>query len=202
MRPVGDHLFKGKSFLTDSELRERLKEKVWQVSDDLLRSHSAADIRDELYTQLVGRPVHLDMDGRQVSKPEKIKYDVSGQFSRGTEDETDVYVEGGRFIVKIPFKGDPGYFNLEAKVMDFNPPRGFVQGNMICFGGEIPLDSVHEKQELQEYIRKTEAAIIDNLETQNAKIERSNRDMYEILLQEIQIRKKQVSESDDLASSL
>jgi hypothetical protein len=64
-------------------------------------------------------------------EPHRIQVDVSyDHFNRAIIDpSTPTYIDGYRVVVRIPFTGDPGVFQLQPSSFTLNPPRGTVQGN-------------------------------------------------------------------------
>jgi hypothetical protein len=99
----------------------------------------AAALADEF--QVEAPELQVDQMYREPAK--EIKVDVSQDPGRYfSPNTTDHRIAGYRVVVRVPFTGDKGVFELRPNQFTFNPPRARVDGNDLA----VTLDYPHDKQ--------------------------------------------------------
>jgi hypothetical protein len=141
---VDDLLFNS-GYLRDALAQQaaRMSEEVKRAPEDHLLH---ADV-DAWATALAERwqveaPKLAPEEDWYQDEPQPTQVDVSHEhFMRAiTDPSTPTYIDGYRVVVRIPFSGDAGIFQLRPSSYTLNPPRGTVRGSELTQTIEYPHD--------------------------------------------------------------
>jgi hypothetical protein len=113
--------------------QEALKAEVDQLdSSTIERVPEQELVRDLAGKYKLEMPV-LEEDNAKISHRE-VKVDVSQDPSRLIWDRSaPFYIRGTEVTISVPFKGDPGLFQVQPSTFSSNPPRGEVRANEVDF---------------------------------------------------------------------
>jgi hypothetical protein len=192
---------------TDGELRlalqhqaERLRAAVEAVPEEHLLQADVDEWVAALAEEFYVEAPELQL-GQMYREPAKeIKVDVSHDpgryFSPYT---TDRRINGYRVVVRVPFTGDKGVFELRPNQFTFNPPRARVDGNELALTLEYP----HDKQpDIDSQVNGTIGTIEQWLGWSGGEIESFNRALEQHARSAIAGRRQRIEQREQhLATS-
>jgi hypothetical protein len=121
---------------------KRLREAVESVPEDHLRQADVDEWAAALAEEFQADAPELQVDQMYREPVQEIRVDVSHDpgryFSPST---TDRRIRGYRVVVRIPFTGDKGVFELRPSSFTFNPPRGRVLDGELAYTIEYSHDT-------------------------------------------------------------
>ncbi|HXX22478.1 MAG TPA: toll/interleukin-1 receptor domain-containing protein [Terriglobia bacterium] len=116
----------------------RARQEALKAAVDQLDSRTIEGVPEqELVRGLAGKyklemPV-LEDENAKISHRE-VEVDVSGDPSRLIWDRgSPFYIKGTEVTISVPFKGNPGLFQVQPSTFSLNPPRGEVRANEVDF---------------------------------------------------------------------
>jgi hypothetical protein len=138
-----DHLFSNGDLRAALEQQgAKLRAAVEAVPEEHLRQADVDEWAEALAEEFRVDVPELQVDQMYREEAQEIKVDVGGDPGRYFSPYmTDTRIRGYRIVVKIPFTGDKGVFDLRPSSFTFNPPVGRVAGDELVYTLEYPADS-------------------------------------------------------------
>jgi hypothetical protein len=172
-----------------------LRGKVDALPDKFFSEKSDDEIAADLAKEHAIQPLIVDFG---AAKPgvQETQVEVQDQFgfNRGP-----IRVPGLLATKSIPFRGDPGLWQLRTNPFTMNPPRGEVRGNTLVIGISVPTQRADEGAR---YIEQTITQIPEYLQRQEAQIAQYNGSLAQHAMQWISARRQRLGSASDLLKKL
>lgn len=111
---------------------ENAKREVEALNDNTLLNSSEEDLVKYQSDKHYINPPVLAVEKSTISHPKDIDIDVSQDRMRTVFDRSrPCYVKGVTVTVSVPFDGDGQFFRYTPSTLNFNPPRGEIDGQEV-----------------------------------------------------------------------
>jgi hypothetical protein len=186
---------------TNGELRGALEHQEKRLRDavEAVPEEHLLQVDVDEWAAALAEDFHVDAPELQVDQmyrepAKEVKVDVSHDpgryFSPYT---TDRRITGYRVVVRVPFTGDKGVFELRPNQFTFNPPRARIDGDELALTLEYP----HDKQpEIDAEVNGTIGIVQQWLGWAHGEIDSFNRTLEQEALNAIAGRRTRIEQRE------
>lgn len=200
MRNNSDLLFNKKDLRKVMEKQVLLMQKeINNYPQNKLLNTSEIDLIDYFIKKYSINPLKLLEDNMYVDQ-EEVEIDVSHDRSRFILDRSKpLHIKGTKVTLFVPFEGDQSLFQCQPSTFSLNPPRGYVQNNILHISISI---TDHDSDNVQKKLNNQFKSVNKYVNNINSDLKPWNNSLNNKAKNIINKRKKKLLKDRELIDNL
>lgn len=185
------------------DVKEATKANMLKEIDSYPANQLLNTSMEDLATFFAGKfeivPVNI-LDGQIYVDQQETKIDVSKDSSRLIiERDQPFYIAGTQITLYVPFEGNPDIFAYSPSTYDYNPPRGYVRGNVL----ELPIYRTdHDVEAAKNELNRILASVKNYLGWARNELIHFNTDLKGLAQRKIEERRQRLLKDQGLVVNL